>query len=405
MNRHGYARRVKIARACALSLALLSADCGVVHDQVANVRSAEHCDAAICGTTCNDPNGCGDNSCRDAAACHDACVGSACDAGCTDPAGCGPKDAGCTGPECKPQTDSGCTDAACMPATTACANRACNELKMRSSLCNSTTAPIALGDNCASSTSNPSFKFALCSKGGLVTQAPLQVDGDVSVDAREASFGANAKIDGVLLYAGTVDTSMLQATFVERTTPNCANPSELDVSTLVHSYASDNDNGSENLDKLRNFSGDMSVTLHCGRYYVAGLDGDGKLTLHVDGNVVLFVDGNVHLPSGFVVDAPDPARVTLVVNGEMDVNGLVVGDADADRHLLVIGTGRQLHFESGTNFIGGSLYAPSVELVNDANTPLQVNGVVFVGRAQINGMFTVHARRDALTAANSCGVP
>lgn len=399
MNRRGH------ARACAVLLALLGAACGVVRDQVADVRSAEHCDAAICGTTCSDPNGCGDNTCRDAAACRDACVGTACDAGCTDPAGCNVKDAGCTGPDCKPQTDSGCTDAACMPPTTTCVNRACNELKMHGSLCDSTTAPLALGDSCASSTSNPSFRFALCSTGGLVTRAPLQIDGDVSVDAKEANFNAEANIDGVLLYAGTADTSMLHASFVEHTAANCGVVNELDVSALVHSFASDNDNGSENLDKLHNFTGDTSVTLHCGRYYVAGIDGDGKLTVHVDGNVALFVDGNVQLPGGLLVDAPDPARVTLVVNGAMNVNGLVLGDADADRHLLVIGTGPQLHLASGTNVIGGSLYAPGVELVTNTNTPLQVNGVVFVKRAQLDGMLTVHARRTALTAANSCGVP
>ena len=404
MNRHGHAHRAELARACAVLLALVSAACGVTRDLVANIRSAEHCDAAICGASCSDPNGCAD-TCRDAAACRDACVGSACDAGCTDPAGCGAKDAGCTGPDCKAQTDAGCTDAACMPKATACVNRACNELKTRSGLCDGTATPLALGDNCAASTSNPSFRFALCSEGGVVTQAPLQVDGDVSVDIKEANFNAPANIDGVLLYAGTADTSMLHATFVEHTAPNCGIGSELDIAALVHSFASDNDDGSENLDKLRNFSGDTSVTLHCGRYYVAGIDGDGKLTVHVDGNVALFVDGNVHLPSGFVFDAPDPARVTLVVNGQMNVNGLVIGDADADRHWLVMGTGPQLHFESGMNVIGGTLYAPSVDLVTDKNTPLQVNGAVFVNRVQINGMLTVHARSSALAAANSCGVP
>jgi hypothetical protein len=290
-----------------------------------------------------------------------------------------------------------------MPPTTACVNRACDQLETRTSLCDATAAPLALGDSCASSTSNPSFRFALCSEGGLVTQAPLQIDGDVSVDAKEATFGAEANIDGVLLYAGSADTSMLHATFVERTSPNCGIGAELDVGALVRSFAGDHDNGGEGLDKLHNFTGDMSLTLHCGRYYVAGIAGDGKLTVHVDGNVALFVDGNVDLPSGFVFDAPDPAQVTLVVNGQMNVNGLVIGDSDADRHWLVIGGGPQLHLDSGTNIIGGSLYAPGVQLVTKAS--LQVNGVVFVGRAQLDGMLTVHARRAALAAANSCGVP
>lgn len=118
------------------------------------------------------------------------------------------------------------------------------------------------------------------------------------------------------------------------------------------------------LDKLANFSGDMSVRLPCGRYITTvGIEG-GRLTLYAEGNVLLFVNGNVQLERGFSIDVAPDARVTLIVKGSLNVGGsFSLGNTGDDRHLLIAGNGNQIHFNPGMNVVGGSVYAPTVQLV------------------------------------------
>jgi hypothetical protein len=338
----------------------------------------------------------------------DACAGAGCEAPAPD---------ACPANGCMPvEIDAdACAEPGGCPIPMQCKSRVCSEVADHAAFCQSTAPSVALGDSCAGPDKNPSFRYALCIRQGLVTKGELQVEGDVSVDATAISFGADAHIAGALRYGGSMPPgSDKGVTFealggIEHTDPNCAlDPAlsfDLDAALLAAEHTNDDASIGDALAKLANFVGDTSVTLPCGQYVAGGLQGDGKLTLHASGNVILFVKGNVQIEKGFTVDATANSRVTLIVSGSLNVRGgFTLGDAKAERHLLIVGNGEQIHFSSSTNVIGGSVYAPTIQLLTDSSASLQVNGAVLVRDANINDKLQVRDAKAATTAADSCGV-
>jgi hypothetical protein len=340
----------------------------------------------------------------------DACVGDSCEQ---------PRDACADANGCSPVVDvdaDACADPGGCPSPMQCKSRVCSQTADHAAFCQSTAPAISLGDSCAGPDKNPSFRNALCIREGLVTKGELQVEGDVSVDAAAISFGADAHIAGALRYGGSMGPGVTDSSVtldarggVEHSDPNCAVDPALgfDLDSALKAAEASNDNASigDALAKLANFVGDTSVSLPCGQYVAGGLEGDGKLTLHATGNVIVFVKGNVQLEKGFVIDATANARVTLIVSGSLNVRGgFTLGDPTADRHLLIAGNGKQLHFSPGTNVIGGSIYAPTIELLLDPSATLQVNGAVLVRNANINDKLQVRNAASATAAADSCGV-
>jgi hypothetical protein len=125
--------------------------------------------------------------------------------------------------------------------------------------------------------------------------------------------------------------------------------------------------------------------------------------LFAEGNVIVFINGNVQLQKGFSIDAAPEARVTLIVKGSLNVGGgFSLGNTSADRHLLITDNGNQIHFNPGINVVGGSLYAPTVQLVTTKGAPLQVNGALLVYDAVIDDTLRVLNLDAATHAAESC---
>ena len=268
---------------------------------------------------------------------------------------------------------------------------------------------LALGDICASPDDNPRFRYVLCSLDSVQTQKPLTVEGDIAADG-DVSIEDSANIAGALYYTGALRETrpgLLSADQTERGSARCTPPEglRLDIAALVKAHINDNDNAAvrSSIEQLRHFTGDLSVTLPCGRYYVTGLEGNGGVTIRAQGHVALFIDGNVQLEKRLTVEAEGTARVSLVVNGAFNVarGGLGLGKLADARHLLLVA--RQVHLEAeGDSVIGGALYAPASELLSTHK--LSVFGSLFVGSARLFGETNLSYAPAVSFAADSCGI-
>jgi hypothetical protein len=322
---------------------------------------------------------------------------------------------------CQPQcgaadsctSDARCADASiCRPSTPngECRGRACGALDSQSALCAQEGPALVVGDGCASATANPHFRYALCIRSQLVTQASLRVDGDVAIDGKgqSISFGGPVTIQGTLRYGGvapqrsggTPDIMSQQAS----AQPSCglASGAELDIAGAVSARANDNDNSGADsaLSKLPHFRGDMELDLPCGRYVVSGIEGDGAVTIHAQGNVALLVAGDVNLDKGLHIDAVAGARITLIVHGAFNVlgGGFSLGDLASARHLLAVSG--QVHLATDSH-LGGVLYAPEGELLAESG-PLEIRGAVFIRRGALNDATTIQYDAQDTFAADGC---
>jgi hypothetical protein len=301
-----------------------------------------------------------------------------------------------------------------MMPTPLCRPRACGQAPSHDQVCNAAAPLLALGDGCAANSGRPSFRFALCSCAGIVTNGALYVDGtdpaNLAIDG-DASFNAAVQIAGSLQLVGSLMTSGMNAAMVmvadgirEHTDPACACAPEdaLDIAGLVASFAADsaNDDHSAGLDRgsLSNTTAATTQVLPCGRYYFQRIAGAGRLQLQAEGNVAIFVDGDVQLQDELVIDTSAGAHVTLVVNGGLVApHGMTLGSLDRPNDvLLLIGGPGNINLDQKVT-LGGSLYAPNAQLVTRG--PVEVAGSLFVQRAQVDQELRLHYEPPA---ADSC---
>lgn len=300
----------------------------------------------------------------------------------------------------------GCAPAQPPEVIARCESRVCAPTAQSDVFCGGDGLIFALGDGCENEDSNPEFRYALCSETDLIVKAPLQVTGSVAVD-NGVHLSSDVMVDGELRYSGSlqeIDGSKLTARSTIQAQPSCALPEALraDVAGSVQARANDNDNelAPEQLALLSQWSGQQSVTLPCGRYYLSEIDGAGSMTIQAAGNVVIFVDGSVSAKQGLKISAAPSARVSLVVNGSVHIiGGLQVGELADARHLLL--AAGQIHLEQGSSTIGGVLYTQTKDLLL-VNGTLDVNGAVFAYRAQLEGATHVTHARSAATAGEQC---
>ena len=287
-----------------------------------------------------------------------------------------------------------------------CETRVCAPTEQSDAFCGGDGLIFALGDGCENEDSNPEFRFALCSETDLIVKAPLQVTGSVAVD-NGVHVSSDVMIDGDLRFTGSLhqtDGGKLNARSTIQAQPTCALPDTLraDVAGSVQARANDHDNdrAAEQLVTLSQWTGQQTVTLPCGRYYLSEIDGSGSMTINALGHVAIFVDGSVSAKQGLKIIAAPSARVSLVVNGSVHIiGGLQVGELSDARHLLL--AAGQIHLEQGSSTIGGVLYTQTKDLLL-VNGTLDVNGAVFAYRAQLEGATHVTLARTAATADEQC---
>lgn len=240
---------------------------------------------------------------------------------------------------------------------------------------------------------------------------PIEIGGTYSVGGDVwANGNVTIDADAGLSVQGTVhipagDTATgVQGTIVNGPVQvgapcNCAQP--LNIGAIVAAFASHNDDAAAGLTASSTLGG--TVTLTCGRYYVAAIAG-ATVTLQVKGRVAILVDGDVNVTQAFTVQLAPGAELDLVVKGDFSVMGsLAIGDADQPaRTRLYIG-GTTLSLSANAQPLAADVYAPNATL--ELSSKLEMWGALFAQSIQLSGAFTLHYDPSALSVPPSGSCP
>jgi hypothetical protein len=248
-----------------------------------------------------------------------------------------------------------------------------------------------------------------------VSEFPLVVEasdpdgegGSVGINGT-LTLGAGASIDGSLQVAGAIETGDGPAVEVSgrsleaaNVACNCQPSNLLDVAARVAVARTGNDNAAQSLDPraLDGFTSAQSLSLGTGTLYLSRIAGSAPLALAIDGAVRLHADGDVELDSTLTITLAPGATLDLFIARNVRARALLLGDATtAGRLRVYVGGPGTINLEDAS-VIGGSLYAPTAELVTRG--PLAAHGPLFVRRAAPGAELRV--RYDATAwEAGSC---
>lgn len=253
----------------------------------------------------------------------------------------------------------------------------------------------------------------------LRVRGPIESDARIEV-GRDAFFGDRARarelvVTGTLTQApgASLDVSGTRSIGHSVTAPvvvpapcGCGVDDILDVPALVRAHRDDHDGVALGLSPtaLANRTGDRTVDLGCGRYYLTAIGGTGALTLRASSRAALFVDGDVSLDAPLVVELSDGADLDLFVAGNLVSSSSVrFGDADHPARARLYVGGRGTLQLDGDALFGGNLYAPRAELTTSGR--VEVFGSLFVRRLAASGPLLVHYDTAVLKAGDGCGAP
>ena len=212
-------------------------------------------------------------------------------------------------------------------------------------------------------------------QGDISHDGSLHVGGSAEVSGR--IIGQNLRVDGTLTLT---DPSQLTTQGTQTVTGfaqgpvNVAPPCDcnaaqyLDVAAVVARHATSNDNAAAGVDPnaLLNYDSGSELELPCGRFHLAGIHGQGPLTLKIRGRVALFVAGHVNLNGPFRIELlGDDASLdlffaeTLVTSSTADFGG----QTHPDRVRTYFGGTGTVNL-GGNSVFAGHIYAPRAELVS-----------------------------------------
>jgi hypothetical protein len=335
------------------------------------------------------------------------------DSGCDDASSCA--DARVDDAQVDAQIDAGCRDAAdCgTPQPVSCAAEGCSSLANRDEFCSAARpASVVIGDSCDPLT-GPTFEYAVCTCGGLVTNSPFEVDSldDAAAPNRasvaindELQLGPDTSIDGSLYVTGRYEAMAaprVSGSVFQRAAPKCdCDPTHyLDIAALIAASSRENDNARAQLTAttLSGLSSGRSLSLDCGRYYFDRATGRGLLQIEARGRVAIFIAGDLSLDDGLTLTLQNGASAEIYVGGNVRVVGRLELSTsnDGNRVLLVVNGTGTINLTSG--IIDGTIYAPRSEIVTRG--PLEIHGSMFVRRASFGDATRV--RYVPLVAARS----
>lgn len=258
---------------------------------------------------------------------------------------------------------------------------------------------------------------ALDVAGDLAVGGPLGTDVAVTVGGDAAVAGAIdlASLDvagtltvpaGVTIDAPALTTGATVRAPVAVAPPCACAPDDLvDIGDFVASHRIDNENDVIDLpiDRLVGFTGDTTLELPCGRYYLVGpVGGDGALTLRITGRVAVLIDGDVTLTAPLAIElATDDAELDLMIGGLLGSNSTIAaGDPDRPSRTRIYVGGDGTILLAGGSQLAGNLYAPraAVSLSGGAT----VFGSLFVRRLDQAAPVVIHYDVDVLDADVGC---
>lgn len=232
--------------------------------------------------------------------------------------------------------------------------------------------------------------------GAYIVGGDLWANGNVTLDP-----GASLSVHGTVHVPPGDTANGVQGTVVNGPVQvgapcDCANPT--DVGAVVDAFANDNDDASRGLSASTTLDG--TVTLPCGRYYVAAIAG-ADVTLQVQGRVALLIAGDVNVSHSLTIALAPGAELDLVVKGNFSVMGsLAVGDTGQAAHTRIYVGGSTFSLSATVMPLAAEVYAPkaTLQLASD----LEMVGALFAQAMQFSGAFTLHYDPSILQESGGC---
>jgi hypothetical protein len=184
----------------------------------------------------------------------------------------------------------------------------------------------------------------------------------------------------------------------------CAPTDLVDIAAFVASHQADNNDAAIGLSpgRLTDYTGDVTLDLPCGIYYVGPVRGDGALALRITGRVALLVDGDLDLGAPLSIErATQDAELDLMIAGLVSSNArITAGDpAHPSRTRIYVGGSGTIPL-SGDSQLAANVYAPQSAIALSA--PATIFGSLFVRRIDQAAPVTIHYDEDVLRADVGC---
>jgi hypothetical protein len=245
--------------------------------------------------------------------------------------------------------------------------------------------------------------------GPLGTNVSVSAGGDARIagDITLASLAVAGTLtvpDSATL-GGTIDAGATVRAPVTIAPPCACSPGDIvDVTGFVANHRDDNNNATIALSasRLTDYTGDVTLSLPCGIYYLGPIRGDGVLVLRITGRVALLVDGDLALSSPLAVElATEGAELDLMIAGVISSNArIIAGDpAHPSRTRIYVGGSSAIQL-SGDSRLAANIYAPRSAIALSA--PSTIFGSMFVRRIDQAAPLAIHYDEDVLRADVGC---
>jgi hypothetical protein len=264
---------------------------------------------------------------------------------------------------------------------------------------------------------------------GLSAGTRLDVAGNLAVAGGLGRSSSTIGVGGAARVGGNVDGGTLtvagslttttgatvtgNVTAGSRTTapvavpPPCrCDPTDiLDVSAVVADHAIANHDADIGITagELDGVSGDATLELPCGRFYLSRIlaSGGGTVTIRATGRTALFIAGDVTLDGNLTVEIAPGAELDLFITGFLNLPGTArLGDPARPRALRVYVASAGSIALSGGSTLAGNLYAPDADLATSA--PVDVYGAVLLNRWNLSAPVNIHYDRAIEVAGDAC---
>ncbi|NVB76798.1 MAG: hypothetical protein HOV81_00250 [Kofleriaceae bacterium] len=244
---------------------------------------------------------------------------------------------------------------------------------------------------------------ALGTNVAITAGGNAHVAGDIALASLAVSGTLTVPAAATLIGTVTAGTTVRAPVTIE---PPCAcEPTDLvDIGAFVANHRDDNNDASIGLSpaRLTDYTGDVTLDLPCGIYYVGPVRGDGALSLRITGRVALLVDGDLTLTHPLAIElATQDAELDLMIGGLVSSNArIMAGDAaHPSRTRIYVGGSGTIEL-SGDSQIAANVYAPKSAVAMSA--PSTVFGSLFVRRIDQAAPLTIHYDEDVLRADIGC---
>lgn len=238
----------------------------------------------------------------------------------------------------------------------------------------------------------------------VVVGRNAQVNGDLNITGLLKVTGSLTVPAGRTINAGTMQIGSTVRAAVTVPPPCDCSPTQIfPIASYVEARRNSNDNASIGLDpdRFNNFTGDQTLNLPCGRFFLNRITGSGKLTIGVSGRTALFIGSDVNIQSDFRVQITGTGELDLFLNGNLTSSApLNFGDRSAPARVRLYMAGSRNINLSANSVINGNIYAPEGALVTSGS--LTVYGAIFVSSFNPSGAVNIHHDIAVLKAADSC---